>query len=86
MLKGEVVMLTNKRSAITRSKIMLNYDLLAARAVITLPEWGLNLEDIQQWGPRATRLQIPKPHSRRRDTKRVSQYKRSESKYTNHSD
>jgi len=54
LLKGLSEIPTNIWSAITCSKIMLNYDLLTARAFITLPERGLDLEDFQRLGRAST--------------------------------
>lgn len=86
LLKGDSRFLTNKRSAITCSKIMLQYDLLTARAFITLPERCLNLKYVERRGRAATQFRIVNLYRRRCETKAVAQNKYSESKYTNHGD
>jgi hypothetical protein len=84
--QAEFEFLTNVWSAITGSKIMLDYNLLTARAVITLSERCLNLKDIQRRGRTATGVHMLNPYSWRRDTEAITQYKHSESKNTNHGD
>jgi hypothetical protein len=86
LLKRDSGFLTNKRSTITRSEIMLHYDLLTARTLITLPERCLNLKYIERRGRAATQSRIVNPYKRRRETKAVAQYKHSESKHTYHDD
>jgi hypothetical protein len=84
--QAEFEFLTNVWSAITGSKIMLDYNLLTAHAIITLSERCLNLEGIQRRGRAANGFYMLNPYSWRRNTEAITQYIHSESKHTNHDD